>query len=348
MRAGHFKQSYTELVAFTDSAAVKAWTGVLLLACLALPAVVGPYFLTLATTILITAIGVVGLNLLTGACGLISLGQAGFLAIGAYTAGILAANYSLSIIPGIICGGLFAALLSLLVGIPSLRLKGLYLAITTLAFTVIATHTILNLDWITRGSAGLFLPAPTLFGLPLATKTAFYYFSLAMAVLFVVAAMNIMRSRVGRAFAAIRDHDTAAEMMGINQVSYKLMAFAISAFFAGAAGALSAYQVRYINVDSFALLVSIEALAMIIVGGLGSIAGAILGTIFMSLLPEVTRWLFDTLGSGLTEVFSTRALEVRGLLYGIVIVVVLRVQPDGLMGLWRDAKRLWSNWPFRY
>lgn len=348
MRAGQFKQSYAELVAFTDSTVVKAWTAILLLGCLALPAMVGPYFLTLATTIVITVIGVVGLNLLTGVCGLISLGQAGFLAIGAYTAGILAVDYSLSMVPATICGGLLSALLSLLVGIPSLRLKGLYLAITTLAFTVIATHTILNLDWITRGSAGLFLPVPSLFGFPLSTKASFYYFSLATALLFVVAAMNIMRSRIGRAFAAIHDHDTAAEMMGINQVAYKLMAFAISAFFTGAAGALCAFQVRYINVDSFALLVSIEALAMIIVGGLGSIAGAILGTIFMSLLPEVARWLFDALGSGLTEVFSTRALEVRGLIYGVVIIAVLRLQPDGLMGLWRDAKRLWGNWPFRY
>lgn len=348
MRAGHFKESYSELVAFTDSGVVKAWTTILLLACLVLPAVAGPYVMTLATTILITAIGIVGLNLLTGVCGLISLGQAGFLAIGAYTAGILAVDFGLSIVPGMICGGVLAALLSLLVGVPSLRLKGLYLAITTLAFTVIVTHSILNLDGWTRGSAGMFLPAPTVFGIPLATKTAFYYFSLAMCVLFTVAAMNIMRSRVGRAFAAIRDQDTAAEMMGINQVSYKLMAFGISAFFTGAAGALSAYQVRYINVDSFALLVSIEALAMIIVGGLGSIAGAIAGTIFMSLLPEAIRWLFDTFGSGLTEVFSTRALEVRGLIYGAVIMAVLRLQPDGLMGLWRDAKRLWSNWPFRY
>lgn len=348
MRASHFKESYAELVAFTDSVAVKAWTAVLLAACVALPAIAGPYVLTLATTILVTMIGTVGLNLLTGACGLISLGQAGFLAIGAYGAGVLAVDLGLSIVPGVLAGGALAAVLSLLVGVPSLRLKGLYLAITTLAFTVIVTHAILNLDTLTRGSAGLFLPAPAVFGIPLAGKTAFYYFSLVACVLFVVAAMNIMRTRIGRAFVAIRDHDMAAEMMGINQVAYKLMAFAISAFFAGASGALMAYQVRYINVDSFALLVSIEALAMIIVGGLGSIAGGILGTIFMSLLPEFTRWAFDTFAGGLTEVFSTRALEVRGLIYGIVIIAVLRLQPEGLIGLWRDASRMWSNWPFRY
>lgn len=348
MRAGHFKQSYPELVALTDSGAVKAWTVTLLVACMALPWVASSYVLALATTILITGIGVVGLNLLTGVCGLISLGHAGFLAIGAYTAAVLAVDYAVPIVPGIICGGLLAAALSLLVGIPSLRLKGLYLAITTLAFTIIVTHSILNLDWLTRGSAGLSLPAADLFGVSLAGKVSFYYFSLAVCVLFVAAAMNLMRSRIGRAFVAIRDHDIAAEMMGINLVAYKLMAFALSAFFTGAAGALAAYQVRYINVDSFAVLVSIEALAMIIVGGLGSIAGAILGTIFMSLLPEFTRWLFDALGSGLTETFSTRALEVRGLIYGVVIMTVLRVQPDGLIGLWRDAKRLWSNWPFRY
>ncbi|MEW6645023.1 MAG: branched-chain amino acid ABC transporter permease [Pseudomonadota bacterium] len=348
MRAGHFKQSYAELVALTDSGPVKAWTIVLLAACVALPWVAGAYTLTLATTILITAIGVVGLNLLTGVCGLISLGHAGFLAIGAYTAGILAVDLHVPILPGMVGGGLLAAALSLLVGIPSLRLKGLYLAITTLAFTIIITHAILNLDSLTRGSAGMSLPASNVLGIPLTSKVSFYYFSLAMCVLFVLAALNIMRSRIGRAFAAIRDHDTAAEMMGINLVAYKLMAFAISAFFTGAAGALSAYQVRYINVDSFAVLVSIEALAMIIVGGLGSIAGAILGTVFMALLPEFTRGLFDAVGGGVTEVFSTRALEVRGLIYGVVIMVVLRLQPDGLMGIWRDASRIWRNWPFRY
>ncbi len=348
MRAGHFKQSYAELVALTDSGPLKAWTVALLAACLALPWLAGPYALTLATSILITTIGVVGLNLLTGVCGLISLGQAGFLAIGAYTAGILAVDGHVPIVPGMVGGGALAAALSLLVGIPSLRLKGLYLAITTLAFTIIVTHAILNLDWLTRGSAGMSLPVSNVLGIPLGSKVSFYYFSLVMCVLFVAAAMNIMRSRIGRALAAIRDHDTAAQMMGINLVAYKLMAFAISAFFAGAAGALSAYQVRYINVDSFAVLVSIEALAMIIVGGLGSIAGAILGVIFMSLLPEFTRWLFDALGSGLTEVFSTRALEMRGLIYGAVIMAVLRLQPDGLIGLWRDASRIWRNWPFRY
>lgn len=348
MRAGHYKQSYAELVALTDSGAVKVWTGALIAGLVALPFLVGPYALSLATVVAVTVVGVVGLNLLTGVCGLISLGHAGFMAIGAYTAAVLAVDAGASTVPAVVAGGAAAAASSLLVGVPSLRLKGLYLAITTLAFTVIATHVILNAEGLTRGSAGLFLPVPDLFGLPLASGAAFYLVALLFAAGSVLAALNLMRTRVGRAFAAIRDQDTAAEMMGVDLTRTKLLAFALSAFFTGVSGALLAFHIRYINVDSFALLVSIEALAMIIVGGLGSIAGAVLGTVFMVLLPEAIRIAFDLFGSGLREAFATRALEVRGLIYGLVIILVLRFQPEGLVGLWRETRRIWSNWPFRY
>lgn len=348
MRAGHYKESYAELAALTDSRAVKAWIAVLLVVLATLPELVGAYFISLTTTVLITSIGVVGLGLLTGACGLISLGHAGFLAIGAYSAGILAVDLALPAVPAVLAGGAVAASSSLLVGVPSLRLKGLYLAITTLAFTVIATQVILNLEGVTRGSAGLFLPHADVLGVKLSSGRAYYLFSLAFAVLFVAAALNIMRTRIGRAFTAIRDQDIAAEMMGVNLTAYKLLAFALSAFFTGVSGALFAFHVRYINVDTFALLVSVEALAMIIVGGLGSIGGAILGTVFMTFLPEVIRILFDAFGAGLKELFATRALEIRGLIYGAVIVLVLRFQPRGLFGIWRETYRIWSNWPFRY
>ena len=270
------------------------------------------------------------------------------MAVGAYGAGIMALDYGWSAIPAILVGGFAASLSSLLVGVPSLRLKGLYLAITTLAFTVIVTHLILNMPQLTRGSAGLFMPVADLMGIEMKSTGAFYLFALALAVLAVLGVLNLMRSRVGRAFLAIREQDIAAEMMGIHLARFKLLAFAISAFYTGIAGALFAYQVRYINVDSFGLLLSIEALGIIIVGGLGSVAGAVIGTVFMTLLPEGIRILFDLLGAGLQEIFSTRALELRGLIYGAVIILVLRFQPEGLIGIWREVRRIWTNWPFRY
>lgn len=348
MKARHFKESYGQLLQLTDSAPVLVWSGLLAAGCLLLPFAFGSYALSFATLILVMVVGVLGLNLLTGVCGLISLGHAGFMAIGAYGAGVAAADYGLSIIPAMLVGGAVAAASSLLVGIPSLRLKGLYLAITTLAFTVISTHLILNLPEITRGSAGLFLPPANLFGIALDTPQKFFVFCLAVCGLSIVATLNIMRSRVGRAFVAIREQDIAAEMMGIHLTRYKLLAFAISAFYTGVSGALFAYHVRYINVDSFGLVLSIEALGMIIVGGLGSITGAVLGTVFMTLLPEAVRVLFDLFGSGLHELFATRALELRGLIYGAVIILVLRFQPEGLARIWREISRVWVNWPFRY
>lgn len=348
MRARHFKETYADLLKLTDSAPVMVWTGLLVAGCLALPLVFGAYGLSFATLILVMVIGVLGLNLLTGVCGLISLGHAGFMAIGAYGAGVAAADYGLSILPAMLVGGALAAASSLLVGIPSLRLKGLYLAITTLAFTVIATHVILNTPELTRGSAGLFMPQANLFGLALDTPQKFFVFCLAVCGLFILVTLNIMRSRVGRAFVAIREQDIAAEMMGIHLTRYKLLAFAISAFYTGVSGALFAFHVRYINVDSFGLVLSIEALGMIIVGGLGSITGAVLGTVFMTLLPEAVRILFELFGAGLKELFATRALELRGLIYGAVIILVLRFQPEGLARIWREASRIWVNWPFRY
>lgn len=348
MRAGIIHNKYADLIALTDSSAMKAWCAILLIALLVAPWLINGFLLSLSITFLITVIGVIGLSMLTGSCGLISLGHAGFMAIGAYANAILVQDYGFSSILAIFTAGLITALSSMLVGIPSLRLKGLYLAITTMAFTVITTHTILNADELTRGSAGIFLAKPEIAGFTISTDKQFYYFVLPFALLCVLGAVNIMRARIGRAFIAIRDQDIAASIMGINLVRTKLIAFAIAAFFTGISGALLSFHIRYINVDTFGFLISIEALAMIIVGGLGSIAGAILGTIFMIALPEVIEVGFDMFGTGLKEYFSTRALEVRGLILGVIIILVIRFEPRGLIGIWSDIRRRWENWPFLY
>jgi branched-chain amino acid transport system permease protein len=295
--------------------------------------------------LMITAVGVLGLNVLTGTTGLISLGHSGFLAVGAYAAGIVASKLGWPMPLCILAGGVCAALAGLVVGVPSLRLKGLYLAITTMAFAVIINHLILNGGDLTGGSDGLSVPQPSLFGTPLAAERGYYFVVLAVLVLAVLVTLNLMRSRVGRAFMAIREHDIAARAMGVDLVRWKLLAFMVSAFYTGIAGALLAYYTRFLNIDSFSLLISIEALSMLIVGGLGSVAGALLGTVFIFGLNEGLGLLFSAIGSG---AMSTAVYEVKGIVYGLAIVLFLRFEPDGLIGRWRDVKHYWTHWPFRF
>jgi branched-chain amino acid transport system permease protein len=245
----------------------------------------------------------------------------------------------------LLAGGVSAAAAGLVVGVPSLRLKGLYLAITTMAFAVIINHLILNGGGLTGGSEGLSVPQPSLFGTTLAAERGYYFVVLAVLVVAVLVTLNLLRSRVGRAFMAIREHDIAARAMGVDLVRWKLLAFMVSAFYTGIAGGLLAYYTRYLNVDSFSLLISIEALSMLIVGGLGSVAGALLGTVFIFGLNEGLGLLFSALGSGAT---STSFFEIKGIVYGLAIVLFLRFEPDGLIGRWRDIKHYWTHWPFRF
>jgi len=297
---------------------------------------------------MIAIVGAVGLNLLTGTTGLISLGQAGFLAVGAYGNAVLMMDYGWPVWLSLPAGGVAAALISLFVGIPSLRLKGLYLAITTLAFSFIVSHIILYAEPITHGPNGIFVNGATLFGYNVHKGAPLYYLALAVCVIVVLMVLNIQRSRLGRAWLAIRDHDIAAKAMGINLTRYKLLAFVISSFIVGVAGGLMSLQIRFINIDVFALILSIEALAIIILGGLGSVSGAILGAVFLTLLPETIRVFLNLILEPGSSFYSTYVYEIRGVVYGAVIVAFLRFQPDGLIGLWRNQKKFWSNWPLAY
>jgi len=345
MRSGNFKEDYRKLLVLTDSVPVVVWSCLLVAALALAPLLVGKYYVSILLLLMITAVGVLGLNLLTGTTGLISLGHSGFLAVGAYAAGIVANRYGWPMPVCILAGGVCAALSGLVVGVPSLRLKGLYLAITTMAFAVIINHLILNGGALTGGSEGLSVPQPALFGVALGAERGYYFVVLATLVAAIFVTLNLLRSRIGRAFVAIREHDIAAKAMGVDLVRYKLLAFMISAFYTGVAGGLLAYYMRYLNVDSFGLLISIEALSMLIVGGLGSVAGALLGTVFIFGLNEGLGLAFSALGSG---VLSTAAFEIKGIVYGLAIVLFLRFEPDGLVGRWRDVKHYWTHWPFRF
>lgn len=345
MRTGVIQESYDELISLLQNPTQIYWTWALAIMSLAAPLVLTSHVTALVNGMMIAAIGVIGLNLLTGTTGLISFGHAGFLAVGAYTAAILSADYAMPLWLCLPAGGLMAAAFGLLVGIPSLRLKGLYLAITTLAFTIIITHIILSAETITHGSSGISTPRPAIFGIELATDKSFYYLILAILTLAVLGSANIKRSRIGRAFQAIREQDIAARAMGVPVARYKLYAFVVSSFYAGVAGALMAYQIRFVNVDSFSLVISIEAVSMIIVGGLGSTAGAVIGVVFVLGLAESLNYLFSAMGGGMGSVSS---LELKGLIYGLTIVLFLRFEPDGLMGIYREYRNRWVNWPFRF
>jgi branched-chain amino acid transport system permease protein len=345
MRSRTYRTSYAQLVALTDHRAPWVWAFLALALLSMAPLVLGSFGLNLLISIFILSIGVLGLNLLSGVAGQISLGHAGFLVIGAYAQAIFTTDYELPGLLAMLLAGLVAALASLVVGVPSLRLKGLYLAITTLAFTFIVRHVVLFAEGLTRGSNGMPVQALSVAGISFKGDQRFFYAALALLVVFIMITLNLMRTRIGRAWLAVRDHDIAARAMGIDLMRYKLLAFMVSAFYTGVAGALVAAHTRFINVDTFTVLISIEALAMVIVGGMGRVHGAILGTALIVLLPETLSLAFDAAGEGVKTLMADRIYEVKGLMYGVVILLFLRLEPEGLAGIWRKTKRFWVQWP---
>lgn len=348
MRSGDFKETYGELVALTDSKPVWLWSAALVVALIAAPYLINAYALSFLTIILITATGALGLNILTGYTGLISLGHVGFLVTGAYAYAVTTSKYGLPPLAGFVAAGVVPALASLIVGAPSLRLKGLYLAITTLAFSFIINTIILEARTITNGARGIAVQRPDILGISFDSDIAFSHLCLAVAIATLFATLNIRRSRVGRAFVAIRDNDIAARVMGINLPSYKLYAFVTSAVITGIAGALYGIYLSFVSVEGFPFLLSIEALAILIVGGLGSALGAVLGTVLIVLLPEATRMFFGLFSAQMDALFSTGAQELKSMLYGLIIILFLRFQPRGLVGLWHDVKRAWAFWPLKF
>ena len=316
-----------------------------------LPLSVDEYYLSIVNLASIAVVGALGLNILVGYTGQISIGHGAFMSVGAYTAANLVTRLDLPFWIALPAGGLMAAAVGAVVGIPSLRIKGLYLAIATLAGQLIIEWTINHVTWISGGvQASIQVPRPRLLGYPIATQRQMYFFLLAFVVLAIVGTMNLIRSRIGRAFIAIRDHDIAAEIIGIDIFRYKLLAFAISSFYAGVTGVLYTYYLGIANYEQFQITVSIDYLAMIIIGGLGSVLGSIFGAIFVTLLPIVIRLMMESFGALL---FSSGAVlniipNLRLILFGALIIFFLVVEPEGLNRLWRNIRSYFRVWPFAY
>jgi branched-chain amino acid transport system permease protein len=339
MESGIFHTTYQADMTLRRTYAQKIRIAIFLLFMLAFPFFANPYTLSLANLIGIATIGAIGLNILVGYTGQISLGQGGFLAVGAYTAGILTARLGIPWYASTLVACLFTALVGAIFGIPSLRLKGLYLAIATLAAQEIIIWVVTHWKGLTGGVDALVVPDPTLFGIQMNTDFNFYWLVWALAGLTALAAINLFRTHYGRAFIAIRDQDIAAEVMGVNIFRYKLLAFAVSSFFVGLAGALTAHYRSIVTWERFTIDVSVLYLAMIIIGGLGSVSGSLLPQI-LSNLGRASKGYFPFIDSILP--FIQQAA------FGLVIILFLIFEPEGLSKLWRNIKDYFRLWPFSY
>src|SRR5215471_15591092 len=340
--SGVFKTTYaTDMALYPLPITKFAVAAVAVLFIIIAPLTLGEYLISILNLILIASVGALGLNILVGYTGQVSIGHAAFMSVGAYTAANLIVRLGAPFWIAIPAGGLMAALIGAIVGIPSLRIKGLYLAIATLAAQLIIEWIINHTPWISGGvQASIEVPRPSVFGVVLKSQAQLYFFLIFFLVLAIVAMQNIVRGRIGRAFVAVRDHDTAAEIIGINIFRYKLLAFAISSFYAGVTGVLYTYYLGIANYEQFQINVSIDFLAMIIIGGLGSVLGSILGAAFVTLLPILIRSIMQAIG-GMMMSENTLAGVIPNLrltVFGLAIILFLVVEPDGLSRLWRNLR----------
>ena len=355
--AGDFRTSYQadHTILPTWGSRIALIIGLIVLCLLPLQiggqSLVASYWLALIIQIAIYGIGALGLNILVGFTGQISLGHAAFFGFGAFASAYLSGKHGVPVALSIPLAGVVTALVGLIVGLPAGRLKGLYLAIATLASQFVLQDFFSRADWFTGGAAGANAGPFNLFGLTLTGDRKYYYVVIFYLVVMYLFAANLMRTRDGRAMVAVRDHYLSAEIMGIGLTYYRILAFVISSFYAGVAGALMGHYTGFVSGEAFDLLLSINFLAMIIIGGLGSIMGSLMGTVFILLLPEVMLGLvqkIQTLGIGQGASFNEGLAYLKEMAIGLAIVLFLVFEPDGLAARWRKIKAYWKLYPFSY
>lgn len=346
------KRDYYEDVEFFTSGTVFFWFAMLLAALAVFPFLFKNYYIYMANFIAINVIVALGLNLLVGFTGQISLGHAGFFAIGAYGTVLLMARAHLPFLAALPAAALIAALFGFLIGLPALRLDGPYLTIATLGFGISITQVIGKIE-IFGGRQGLHAPELSIGSWHVSTDRDFYFLLIPITVFLAVAARNIVKTRVGRAFIAIRDADVAAQTMGVNLLFYKTLSFAVSAFYAGVAGGLFAFVLRFIEPEVFNLTMSIMFLAMVVVGGLGSIMGAVTGACLLSFLDLTLRNILSLpyLG-GWLEALSRSYFSITGvsniqfIVFGLIMIFIMIFEPLGIFGFWIRIRKYWKLWPF--
>jgi branched-chain amino acid transport system permease protein len=346
IRSRTFHESYREDLALFRTIWSRFWLAAFLALLVAFPFLAGAYPVYLASLACIALVGALGLNILTGYTGQISLGHSAFIAIGAYSGALLARWLGLPFWLVLPASGAIAAVAGIAVGLPCLRLKGLYLAMATMAFGVVVEHVVVTWSSLTGGVRGLRMAPPALGPLVLDGDVPKYFFLVTVAGVMLVAARNVVRTRVGRALVAIRDRDVAAEALGVNLTRYKVLAFALSSFYAGVAGALYAYTLGYIQPEHFTFLLSVEYITMNIVGGLGSILGSLLGACFVVLMPEMIKGVAQLLETGFPALQGRYNEEWNVAAFGLAIMLFLVFEPGGLNAIWARARTGVKNWPF--
>jgi branched-chain amino acid transport system permease protein len=362
--------SYRQDEAPLGTTAKRAWLAVLVMLLLVLPLQLDAELNALMATAFLSAIGAIGLNVVTGWAGQVSLGHAFFLGVGAYTGAVLAGDpdselvgLGLDMVLWLPAAGLVAAVLGLLVAPVATRLRGLYLAIVTLGLVFLGAHVFNEADSLT-GGAGIGREAPDLVlaGVDLESTSSFlglvtldremklYFLSLALLVIFALLAKNLTRSAIGRAFAAVRDRDLAAELMGVQLTRYKVIAFGVSSFYGGVAGAMLTTVTGFVEPGTYDLFLSVDFVAMVLIGGAGTLAGALMGAAFVTLLPRLVEEVPSVLPFITSEstggVLTT--FQLQTIIYGSLIVAFLIAEPRGLFGLWVRARSYFKAWPFSY
>jgi branched-chain amino acid transport system permease protein len=344
---GDFRQSYKDDMKVLQTRFIQVWVYGFVVLLYVFPLLASNYLVSMATTVGIAVIGALGLNIVTGFTGQISLGMGAFLGVGAFACSYYMRDFHLPFWLAMPAAGLTTALVGMVFGLPSARLKGLYLAIATLAAQFILEYLFVHVEFITGGSSGIPSPPPEFGKFVFDGDRSKYYLTISVAVLAVVFAVNLIRSRDGRAFVAVRDHYLSAEIMGVHLFRYRLLSFAVSAFYAGIAGSLWGVSAGYLTAEQFTIHESINYLAMIIIGGLGSVLGSIYGAIFMTLLPQ----FLTILTSEMANVFPKAGdliMSFKDGIFGAIVILFLIFEPDGLAHRWRLIKAYWKLYPFSY
>ena len=335
-----FKTDYDQDIRLAKHGGHVFWYGLLCASLVVAPWALPEYWLAQLTFVLIYAIVGLGLMLLAGFTGLFSLGHAAFLGVGAYTEAVLT-NAGWPFPVSIACAGLLSAAVGMVVGLPALRVKGIYLGMATLAFGFIVEEVMARWEKVTGGNAGLHVHSPKLFGWELDSTTEFYGLCLVLCVGATLAIVNLMRSPTGRAFVAIRDSEISAQSMGIHIARYKTLSFALSAALAGLGGALYAHKIQFLSPEQFSIIQSIDLLLMVVIGGLGSIHGAFFGAIFLIVMPQMIAQGKDFLPAAISG-----AAGLQGTIYGLVLVAFVLFEPMGLYGRWLKIRTFFQVFPF--
>lgn len=343
--SGYFRTDYADELALIQTRGERASLMVFAVLLIAVPFVASPFLLDLACQVLLASIGALSLMLLTGYAGQISLGHAGLIAAGAFTTGILAREISAPFWITLPASALTGVVLGLIFGLPSLRLRGLYLAVSTLALHFIVIY--LGGEYETkRGfSTGIMVDKPTIAGIPLNDGRIWYFILLAFAAGSLLICINLLRSRSGRAWRAIHAKETVAEALGIGVAGYKLLAFVISSAMTCVAGSLFAYYRGFVSIEAFDLFLSIQYVAMIIIGGMGSLLGALLGAAFVTVFPYAIEALLKLLPN--VQSLAAEIFAVNYSAFGVVMILFLVLEPLGLVGIWRRVQNYFLLWPFK-